>query len=394
MVVASKGGAPENPGWYENLRADPNATIEVRGDEIPVVASTASGAERARLWSLARRSVAGLYDDYQQKTDREIPVVVLRAGRRNTTAHPSRQTSSVPGRAECHGLGGSVDRRRPTPAPARPARPASLVDDREGIRRTRRDRHAGTAARAACARRGPRGSSGRSSSRRRRRRAADALGLRDVGDLLEHVPRARREARTIGALAPGETATVLVEVRAIAARPVRRRGMRPLVEATVADATGPMKATFFNQPWLAQRYRPGTRLVLHGKYEGRNRFRVANHATTDEAGTRAPTEVSHYAATEGLSSTQILALVTRRAGGAARRRRPAAGAAARARPAGRARRGARGDALRRDARAEAERGASGWPSRSCCTCSSRCSRGARAAGRGRSATALDARATS
>ena len=138
---------------------------------------------------------------------------------------------------------------------------------------------------------------------------AAALGLHTVGDLLEHVPRARREARTVGALAPGETATVLVEVRAIAARPVRRRGMRPLVEATVADATGPMQATFFNQPWLVKRYEPGTRLVLHGKYEGRNRFRVSNHATTDEAAASTE-EVSHYAASEGLSSTQILALVS------------------------------------------------------------------------------------
>ena len=102
---------------------------------------------------------------------------------------------------------------------------------------------------------------------------------------------------------------MLVEVRSIAARPVRRRGMRPLVEATVADATGPMQATFFNQPWLAKRYQPGTRLVLHGKYEGRGRFRVANHATTEEAAGVAE-EVSHYAASEGLSSTQILALVT------------------------------------------------------------------------------------
>ena len=139
--------------------------------------------------------------------------------------------------------------------------------------------------------------------------AADSLGLHDVGDLLEHVPRARREARTIGALVPGETATVLVEVRAIAARSVRRRGMRPLVEATVADATGPMRATFFNQPWLVQRYRPGTRLVLHGTYQSANRFRVATHAITDEAAPGAD-EVSHYAATEGLSSTQILALVS------------------------------------------------------------------------------------
>jgi len=138
---------------------------------------------------------------------------------------------------------------------------------------------------------------------------AQALGLHNVGDLLEHVPRARREARTVAALTTGETATVLVEVRSIAARPVRRRGMRPLVEATVADATGPMQATFFNQPWLANRYQPGTRLVLHGKYEGRGRFRVANHATTDEAASSTE-EVSHYAASEGLSSTQILALVS------------------------------------------------------------------------------------
>jgi ATP-dependent DNA helicase RecG len=137
---------------------------------------------------------------------------------------------------------------------------------------------------------------------------AEALGLHTVGDLLEHVPRARREARTVAALSPGETATVIVEVRAIASRPVRRRGMRPLVEATVADATGPMKATFFNQPWLAERYRPGTRLVLHGKYAGRNSFRVTTHATTEEAASDSD-EVSHYAASEGLSSTQILALV-------------------------------------------------------------------------------------
>jgi len=141
------------------------------------------------------------------------------------------------------------------------------------------------------------------------REAAAALGLHDVGELLEHVPRARREARTVGALSPGETATVLVEVRSIASRSVRRRGMRPLVEATVADATGPMKATFFNQPWLLERYRPGTRLVLHGKYVGRNSFRVSNHATTEEAASSAE-EVSHYGASEGLSSTQILALVS------------------------------------------------------------------------------------
>jgi ATP-dependent DNA helicase RecG len=140
--------------------------------------------------------------------------------------------------------------------------------------------------------------------------AAAALGLLTVADLLEHLPRDRRDARAIAALVPGEVATVAVEVRSIAARPVRRRGMRPLVEATVADAGGAMKATFFNQPWLAGRYVPGTRLMLHGKYEARNRFRVQGHAITGTAGVGGEDDgVAHYAATDGLSSTQILALV-------------------------------------------------------------------------------------
>ena len=140
-------------------------------------------------------------------------------------------------------------------------------------------------------------------------KAAETLGLATVGDLLEHLPRDRREARTVAALEPGEVATVVVEVRSITSRPVRRRGMKPLVEATVADETGVMKVTFFNQPWLANRYPPGTRLVVHGKYEARNRFRVQQHAPTDEAAGGGGDEVAHYPATEGLSSTQILALV-------------------------------------------------------------------------------------
>jgi ATP-dependent DNA helicase RecG len=139
---------------------------------------------------------------------------------------------------------------------------------------------------------------------------AAALGLHTVGDLLEHLPRDRRDARAISQLVSGEVATVAVEVRSIASRPVRRRGMRPLVEATVADASGTMSATFFNQPWLVGRYPPGTRLMLHGKFEARNRFRVQGHAVTAAAGVGAEAEdVAHYAATDGLSSTQILALV-------------------------------------------------------------------------------------
>ena len=143
---------------------------------------------------------------------------------------------------------------------------------------------------------------------RKANEGAEQLGLTSVGALLEHLPRDRREARTVAALVAGEQATVVVEVRSISSRPVRRRGMRPLVEALVFDQTGPLQVTFFNQPWLVKKYPPGTRLVLHGTYEARNRFRVSSHApTADELG--AGDEVAHYPAAEGLSSTQIFAVV-------------------------------------------------------------------------------------
>ena len=74
--MASKGGAPANPSWFENLQANPEATIQVQGEKVPVRATTAEGEERSRLWSLMTE-VWPAYDDYQAKTDREIPVVVL-----------------------------------------------------------------------------------------------------------------------------------------------------------------------------------------------------------------------------------------------------------------------------------------------------------------------------
>jgi ATP-dependent DNA helicase RecG len=142
-----------------------------------------------------------------------------------------------------------------------------------------------------------------------------ALGLSTVGDLLEHLPSDSREARTVAALRAGEQATVAVQVRRIAVRAVRRRGMRPLVQATVFDATGTMQATFFNQPWLLERYPPGTRLLLHGTADGRGGFRVAHHAVGAGVTGEVPGEsgerdaVAHYPATEGVTSTQILTLV-------------------------------------------------------------------------------------
>jgi ATP-dependent DNA helicase RecG len=135
------------------------------------------------------------------------------------------------------------------------------------------------------------------------------LGLSTVGDLLEHMPRDHREARMVAELQNGEQATVAVQVRSIAGRAVRRRGMRGLVEATVFDETGSMKATFFNQPWLVGRYPAGTRLVLHGKAGGGGRFRVTHHAVGSDVGSGDAQSVAHYPAAEGVSSTQILTLV-------------------------------------------------------------------------------------
>lgn len=76
VIVASKGGAPDHPGWFKNLEADPDATIEVKADRIQVRASVADGHERDRLWA-EMAEVWPAYDEYQGKTERQIPVVVL-----------------------------------------------------------------------------------------------------------------------------------------------------------------------------------------------------------------------------------------------------------------------------------------------------------------------------
>jgi deazaflavin-dependent oxidoreductase (nitroreductase family) len=76
VIVASKGGAPEHPSWFENLQANPEAEIQVKDELIPVRASVAEGDERDRLWKLMAE-VWPAYDDYQRKTERKIPVVVF-----------------------------------------------------------------------------------------------------------------------------------------------------------------------------------------------------------------------------------------------------------------------------------------------------------------------------
>jgi deazaflavin-dependent oxidoreductase (nitroreductase family) len=76
VIVASKGGAPQHPGWYRNLSQDPEVEVQVKDEVFPARARTAEGAERDRLWRLAAEQWPD-YDRYQKRTDREIPVVVL-----------------------------------------------------------------------------------------------------------------------------------------------------------------------------------------------------------------------------------------------------------------------------------------------------------------------------
>jgi len=76
FVIASKGGAPEHPGWYRNILADPVVAVQVGTKKLKARARTADGAERARLWEKSL-DFWPPYADYQKKTQREIPVVVL-----------------------------------------------------------------------------------------------------------------------------------------------------------------------------------------------------------------------------------------------------------------------------------------------------------------------------
>jgi deazaflavin-dependent oxidoreductase (nitroreductase family) len=75
-VFGSKAGADTNPAWYHNLRAHPDTTIEVGTETLPVHARVAESAERERIWEEQKR-VNPNFAEYEQKTTRPIPVVVL-----------------------------------------------------------------------------------------------------------------------------------------------------------------------------------------------------------------------------------------------------------------------------------------------------------------------------
>ncbi|HZC71935.1 MAG TPA: nitroreductase family deazaflavin-dependent oxidoreductase [Jatrophihabitans sp.] len=76
LVVASKGGAPQAPDWYRNLSADPHVTVQIKDEQFSATARTADPQEKPAMWKLMTE-VWPDYDEYQKRTAREIPVVVL-----------------------------------------------------------------------------------------------------------------------------------------------------------------------------------------------------------------------------------------------------------------------------------------------------------------------------
>ena len=76
VLVASKGGHPKHPGWYHNLRANPDTTVQIGSERRPVHARVAGAEERKRLWPMAVATYGG-YAGYQERTSRQIPLVIL-----------------------------------------------------------------------------------------------------------------------------------------------------------------------------------------------------------------------------------------------------------------------------------------------------------------------------
>jgi proline iminopeptidase len=76
VIVASQGGAPTHPGWYRNLSKNPEVGVQILEDQFRARARTAEGEERERLWR-KMNEIWPHYDEYAQRTDRTIPVVVL-----------------------------------------------------------------------------------------------------------------------------------------------------------------------------------------------------------------------------------------------------------------------------------------------------------------------------
>ncbi len=118
--------------------------------------------------------------------------------------------------------------------------------------------------------------------------AAEAAGIATVGDLLLRFPRRHldRTVVPVASLEPNRKATIAAEVRDTAGRPFRRRGLS-IVSVKVGDESGTVRATWFNQPWLAQKLITGTQLLLTGSL-GKRGFTVSEYEFADVAGPRVP----------------------------------------------------------------------------------------------------------
>ena len=97
VLVASKGGNPRHPGWYHNLRANPDTTVQVGSERRQVRARVANAKERERLWPKAVEIYGG-YAGYQKRTKREIPLVILEPRRRGRRSAARRGAASRRGR--------------------------------------------------------------------------------------------------------------------------------------------------------------------------------------------------------------------------------------------------------------------------------------------------------
>ena len=94
VVIASYGGRPEHPTWYHNLEADPFVEVQVRSARFRAVASTIEGPDREDLWREVVSAYSG-YADYQARTDRVIPLVLLEPTGRGPGQEKAGKTSAA-----------------------------------------------------------------------------------------------------------------------------------------------------------------------------------------------------------------------------------------------------------------------------------------------------------
>jgi ATP-dependent DNA helicase RecG len=140
--------------------------------------------------------------------------------------------------------------------------------------------------------------------------AAAQAGIRTVGHLLFHVPRRHRDLRIrqLGDLEPGETATISVEVQGAQPRPFRKGRLR-MVSVKVGDDSGYVRATWFNQPWVASKLTPGTALLLTGKFSGKGfavrEWELSSVPSEDGEEGRPEGLVPLHGATESIRAQQI-----------------------------------------------------------------------------------------